>query len=175
MMLTLIGYRGCGKSSVAAVLAQRLRWPVVDADRLIQDRAGCTISEIFSRHGEAYFRDLEETVIAESLTTSPGILSAGGGAVLRSSTRDRMRQAGPVVWLEASVSELARRIATDQGSSAQRPSLTGAGLLEEIESVLSQRLPVYREAATLRIGTENKSPDEVAEEIIRDLQLPEEN
>lgn len=175
MIVTLIGYRGSGKSSVAAALRDRLGWPVLEADRLIQERAGCSISEIFSRQGEKHFRDLEEAVITELLRKPSGILSAGGGAVLRTTTCERMRQAGPVVLLEASVSELARRISADQVSASQRPSLTDAGFLGEIEAVLTARQPIYHEAATHRIWTENKSPEAIAEEIIRDLQLQEGN
>lgn len=171
MFLTLIGYRGSGKTSVAAGLAQKLGLPAVDSDLLVQQRAGCSIKEIFERQGETAFRNLEAEVIADILSGPGAILSAGGGAILRDNTRERMRSAGPVVWLTATPEELGRRIAADQVSAAQRPSLTNAGLLQEIESVLHTRIPLYEEASTLQIETERKSPDEIADEIIAALRL----
>lgn len=174
MILTLIGYRGSGKTIVAQALQNRLALPAVDADHLIQNRAGCSIREMFQRQGEPFFRELEEQTLAELLARDNAVISAGGGAVLRQTTRDRMRAAGPVIWLEASVDELARRIAADQTSAAQRPSLTDSGLLQEIESVLKARLPLYAEAATHRVWTEGKTPDQIASEIIDALKLPEE-
>lgn len=170
MFLTLIGYRGSGKTSVAAALTQKLGLPTVDSDKIVQERAGCTIAEIFSRQGEGAFRDLEEAVIAEVLNGPDAILSAGGGAILRETTRDRMQNAGPVVWLVASPAELRRRIEADQVNSAQRPGLTTAGLLQEIESVLQARLPLYEQASTLKIDTEGKTAETIADEIIRSLQ-----
>lgn len=171
MFLTLIGYRGSGKTSVAEGLAQKLGLTAVDSDQLIQQRAGCSIKEIFERQGETAFRDLEAEVIADILSGPGTILSAGGGAILRESTRERMRSTGPVVWLTATPEELGRRIAADQVSSAQRPSLTDAGLLQEIESVLQQRIPIYKEASTLQIETEGKTPEQIADEIIAALNL----
>lgn len=174
MILTLIGYRGSGKTIVAQALHNRLALPAVDADQIIQNRAGSTIREMFQRQGEPFFRDLEEQTLAELLARDNAVISAGGGAVLRQTTRDRMRAAGPVIWLEASVDELARRIAADQVSAAQRPSLTDSGLLQEIESVLKARAPLYTETATHRVWTEGKTPDQIASEIIDALNLPEE-
>ena len=171
MFLTLIGYRGCGKTSAAVALAKRLALPTFDSDRIVQERAGCSIQEIFEQQGELSFRDLEERVIAEILLSPQGILAAGGGAILRETTRNRMRNAGHVIWLTASVEELGRRIASDPESPAQRPNLTEAGLLQEIESVLLSRLPAYEAASTLRIETGEKSTDEVADEIVRSLRL----
>ena len=171
MFLTLIGYRGSGKTSVAEALAQKLGLTAVDSDQIIQQRAACTIKQIFERQGETAFRNLEAEVIADILSGPGTILSAGGGAILRENTRERMRSVGPVVWLTATPEELGRRIAADQVSSAQRPSLTDAGLLQEIESVLQQRTPIYEAASTLQIETEGKSPEEIAEEIIAALHL----
>lgn len=171
MFLTLIGYRGSGKTSVAAALSRMLGLPTFDSDKIVQDRAGCTIAEIFSRQGETAFRDLEEAAITDVLSGPDAILSAGGGAILRESTRTRMRSAGPVAWLVASPTELRRRIETDQVNSSQRPSLTTAGLLQEIESVLQTRLPIYEQASTLKIDTEGKTAESIADEIISSLQM----
>jgi len=183
MRLTLIGYRGSGKTSVAKALANRLGWSCVDADQVIEEQAGCTIREIFERHGEPYFRDLEERVLAELLGNGGAesaeesgsrenrVISAGGGAILREATRQRMRNSGPVIWLEASPAELIRRISADTASQTQRPELTNQGLLGEVATVLENRLPLYQETATERISTEGKSPAEIADQILAQMNL----
>ncbi|MFO1021301.1 MAG: shikimate kinase [Planctomycetales bacterium] len=107
MNLILIGYRGSGKTSVGRELSRRLGWPCIDADDLIEARAGCSIREMFETRGEPYFRDLEEEVVAEILRGNSQIISPGGGAILRETTRARMRASGPVVWLQGSAEVLA--------------------------------------------------------------------
>src|SRR5579871_5566885 len=123
MVLSLIGYRGCGKSSVAPSLASRLGWEWIDADAVIEERAGCTIREIFARHGEPHFRELERKVMAELLGREGIVIAAGGGAVLDADTRRLLKAAGPVVWLRASVATLERRINQDVTTAARRPAL----------------------------------------------------
>ena len=106
MRITLIGYRGCGKSTLAPLLAQRLRCDWVDADVVIEQQAGCSIKEIFAREGEPGFRQREAAVLAELLQRDPVVIAAGGGAILNPQTRQRMRAAGPVVWLQAPLDTL---------------------------------------------------------------------
>src|SRR5215218_314511 len=113
MVITLIGYRGSGKSSVAPALAERLGWTWADADPLIEQRAGQTIREIFETSGEPKFRRLEREVLVELLGGTNLVIAAGGGAILSAETRHDMRQAGPVVWLRADVATLSARIGAD--------------------------------------------------------------
>ncbi len=169
MIITFIGYRGCGKSTVASLLADRLNRPSVDTDDEIERRAGCSIREIFDRGGEAEFRKLEQTVIAELLARTDLILAAGGGAILASETRKAMRDAGPVVWLSAPIEELSRRIAADETSAARRPSLTGRSATAEIADVLKSREPLYRETASIVIDTTGLSPQAVADAVYEAL------
>ncbi|HEY2253705.1 MAG TPA: shikimate kinase, partial [Planctomycetaceae bacterium] len=82
MVITLIGYRGSGKTTVAQSLAARLGWSWIDADAVIEDAAGCTIKEIFAAEGESGFRDRERRALAELLTRDKLVLAAGGGAIL---------------------------------------------------------------------------------------------
>lgn len=160
----LIGYRGTGKSTVAGYLAERLCCELADADHLVELRGYRTIAEIFAEEGEQAFRDLEQQVVAELAAGTPKVVALGGGAVLREANRSAISQ-GHVVWLTASPAKLAERLAADELSGAHRPSLTGGGLLEEIEKVLADRTPIYQRCATLVVDTQDRTPQQVAEEI----------
>ncbi len=161
----LIGYRGTGKTSVARELAARLKCDWLDADDVIEQRAGKSIAEIFGDDGEAAFRDLEAAVIEELSSRAGSIVALGGGAVLRVSNRSAIRSAGPVVWLTASVDSIVARLAADEATASRRPNLTSTGGRTEIEKLLNQRMPLYRECATLIVNTEGKTVAQVADEI----------
>ena len=166
MVITLIGYRGSGKSAVAPLVAERLGWAWIDADAEIEQRAGQTIREIFETEGEPRFRELERETLAELLMQSQLVLAAGGGAVLDAETRQRMRAAGPVVWLSAPVEALHARISEDASTAARRPNLTSRGGLNEIRELLARREPLYRETASIVIDAGSGSPADVAEQIL---------
>lgn len=176
MVITLIGYRGCGKSSVAPRLAKRLGWDWADCDHEIEKRCGVSIREIFQHEGEAGFRSRESEVLEDLLSRPQLVLASGGGAILAKCNRQKMRAAGPVVWLNASVETLAGRLSVDGHSNQNRPSLTGKPIHEEIAEVLTVREPLYRETATLIMDVENTRPDNVAKRIQEALMplLPQE-
>jgi shikimate kinase len=167
--ISLIGYRGTGKTTVARILARELGWLAVDADEELERRAGRTIAEIFATDGEAAFRDLEEHVVAQLCERSGVVLSLGGGAVLRALSRKRMVDAGPVIWLTATPTTLAQRLAHDPTTGARRPNLTATGGLAEIEQLLAVRTPMYAECATFAVDTDSRSPEAVAQEILQRL------
>ncbi len=167
MVITLIGYRGCGKSSVAPLLADRLNCDYVDSDVVIEQRAGRSVSDIFAQQGEAAFRTLETDVLADLLRRDCIVIAAGGGAILSESNRHKMRAAGPVVWLQASPITLAGRIAADEASGRTRPSLTGRAVVDEVTDVLDARRPLYAAAATLTIDTDELEPADIADRILR--------
>lgn len=168
-LVFLIGYRGCGKTTVAKELAKQLKYECVDSDQQVETRAGKRIAEIFSEEGEAAFRDLESKAIAEICERQKTVVALGGGAVLREENRNRLAKAGVVVWLTASVDTLAERLAADSATLAMRPNLTAAGGKAEIAAILSERTPLYRQCATLVIDTEGKRPTEIAKEISTQL------
>jgi shikimate kinase len=165
MVITLIGYRGSGKTTLAAPLANLLACDWIDADVEIERRAGKTIREIFEEDGEPAFRQWESEVIAEWLMQPNLVLAAGGGAILDPSTRAKMRNAGMVVWLRASLDTLIERIEGDPTTSARRPHLTALGLRAEIESLLAKREPLYRECAHYALDVERDSPEALAQKI----------
>ena len=171
MNVYLIGYRGVGKSSVAAELAKRLGWEFVDTDIELEKRDGRTIREIFATDGEETFRDLESKVLEDLSRREQLIVGVGGGGVLRQSNRVALQQSGKLVWLTASSDTILRRISADPHTEQRRPNLTNAGGRTEIEELLHQRAPIYRAAADLTVDTETKDPAALAEEIAAGLQL----
>ncbi len=162
MVITLIGYRGSGKSTLAAPLAKLLGWDWIDADVEIERAAGKSIRELFADDGEAVFRDWERRVLADLLSRDRSIIAAGGGAILNAETRARMRSAGLVVWLRASVGTLAERIFQDPTTTDRRPNLTAGGGRAEIETLLAEREPLYRECAHRVLDVDAKTPEELA-------------
>lgn len=168
MIVTLIGYRGTGKTTLAAPLAKRLGWDWLDADVELERRAGRTIKEIFATDGEPEFRCLERGLLSELLTQSENlVLAAGGGAILNEATRRDLRIAGPVIWLQASADSIEKRLATDPTTGQRRPNLTAAGGRAEIDRLLAIREPLYRDCATLILDSDRLNPTELAEAAYR--------
>lgn len=150
MNLVLIGYRGTGKSAIGRLLSADLTMPYVGLDAAIVDRAGMPISEIVSRHGWDFFRDLEQQVVEDATARDGQILDTGGGVITRDANTTRLRDNGVVFLLEASLEDIVARI----GGDTQRPSLTGAkSFTDEVADVLQVRQPLYRAAAHHVIDT----------------------
>ncbi len=99
--IVMVGLMGCGKSSVGKRLANKLGLPFIDADEEIERVAQKTINEIFSDHGEAFFRDRESKVIARLLASGPQVLATGGGAFINPETRANIKESGISIWLKA--------------------------------------------------------------------------
>ena len=172
MTVSLIGYRGTGKTSVGRALSALLKCDHLDSDHEIVRRAKRTIADIFAEDGETAFRDLEEKAIRE-LTGRDGqnVLSVGGGAILREANREALKSAGAVVWLKAEVASIHQRLSRGASSDTQRPSLTGKGMMEEITEVLHERTPLYAAAATHAIDTTGLRPSQIARQIVELLEL----
>ena len=163
----LTGYRAVGKSSVAGALARRLHWKSFDTDPLIEAEAGKTIAKIFEEDGEPDFRDREAAALRLVLRETDNlVLATGGGLPLREESRRLMKESGIVFWLTASVETIAKRMKLDVTTNDRRPSLTGRSPVQEIEDVLKSRTPVYQEGAHFVIDTDNKTLEEVVNEIL---------
>lgn len=141
--IVLIGMMGVGKSSVGRRLSARLAIPFVDADAEIEKAAGMSIADIFSHHGEEYFRSGETRVIARLLEGGPQVLATGGGAFMNPKTRDAIRAKGVSVWLKAELDVLMRRINKRRND---RPLLQTADPGETLRALLLEREPVYAQA-----------------------------
>jgi shikimate kinase len=157
--IVLIGAPGSGKSTVGALLAERLGITFTDADAVIVERAGKSIAEIFTDDGESVFRALEEQIAAE-LVLLPGVLSLGGGAVLSASTREALR-GHRVVWLRVGLTQSVKRVGLDTA----RPLLLG-NVRGRLLKLLNERAALYNEVATEVVDTDDTTPAEVVEMIM---------
>jgi len=166
MILTLIGYRATGKTTLAKIVAERLGWQWTDADAEVERRAGKSIARIFSEDGEPAFRDLEAAVIADLCRGDRLVVATGGGAPLRSESRRAMLEAGKVVWLRAELLTILARMKDDDWTADRRPPLSNVGPLGETVRNLKTRTPIYQELADVTVDTDKKKPEELAEEII---------
>jgi shikimate kinase len=162
--VVLVGMMGAGKSSVGRRLAGRLGLPFVDADTEIEKAAGMSIPEIFSNHGEPYFRAGEARVIARLLEGGPQVLATGGGAFMNAETRAAIRSSGVSVWLRASVDVLARRIKR----RTDRPLLKGGDPTATLRRLIDERYPVYAEA-DLTVESREVPHDTIVDEIVEGL------
>lgn len=163
----LVGLPGSGKSTIGRRLAKAMNLTLLDTDAAIEQRTGHTIAEIFANDGEAGFRRIEEEVIRAALHDHDGILSLGGGAVTTPGVRDAL--AGhTVVYLEISAEEGVRRT----GGSTVRPLLAGPDRAEKYRQLMTDRVPLYRRVATIRVNTSRRNPGAVVRYLAGRLENP---
>jgi shikimate kinase len=163
--LVLVGYRGSGKSTVGEILARRMGWRFLDLDAVIAERAGRSIAEIFKTEGEAAFRRREREVSDSLRKARRHVIAVGGGALEDPDSRAAIKRLGKIVWLRAPAAILWSRISRDAGTPKNRPDLTPAGGLAEVETILKVREPNYAALAAHQVDTMSASAEEVAEAI----------
>ena len=167
MNIVLIGYRGCGKSSVGAILARGLGLNYVDCDAVFVERQGLSINDFVTVNGWTPFRDAEAHILRELLGNDGQVIATGGGVVLNEASRALLREQPMVVWLTASIHNIVARISGDFASGGMRPPLGAYGSLEqEVRLSLAQREALYMECACLRVDTDDRAPEQVAAEIL---------
>jgi shikimate kinase len=159
--IVLTGFMGAGKTAVGKELAHILGLKLVDVDTEIEKSEQITINEIFSQFGEPRFREIETAMIRKIAAGKNLIISTGGGAVLKPENMDTLHENGVVVCLMASPETILKRTST----SDDRPLLKVENPLQKINQLLTFRKPFY-EKADIMIDTENKTPLQIAEEII---------
>lgn len=162
--IVLIGFMGCGKSTVGRELQHRLGYPLVDMDTEIEKQAGKPITRIFSDDGEERFRDLETALLRE-LASDPSmhrIVSTGGGVVGRPENRELLRDLGFVVWLKAPPAVILERTSRNR----DRPLLHGDNPEQKITTLLDAREPLYRETSHLQIDTSGLDSAELSTGIL---------
>ncbi len=165
--VTLIGYRGVGKTSVAIQLAAQLGCGWCDSDVELERHVGRSIGEIISQDGEMVFRDAEQRLLAELLPRAGGVVATGGGVVLREANRHLLSTVGrPVVWLRADAATIRRRLASDPATALRRPGLTMANPLDEVAAALAAREPLYQGLADLAVDTTAEPIDAVVTRIV---------
>ena len=156
----LVGAPGAGKSTVGRRIAGKLGVDFADSDALVEVRAGKPVADIFVSDGEAAFRDLERTEIAEALVNFDGVLSLGGGAVLDDATRAALLDQR-VIWLQVDLTNATQRV----GMNSARPLLLG-NVRGTMLAMLDARTPLYEEVADHRIDTSGRSIKEVVAEAV---------
>ncbi len=159
--LVMVGLMGAGKSAIGKRLAQALSLPFVDADKEIEEAAGCTIPEIFARFGEPAFRDGERRVITRLLDGPPCVLATGGGAFMDDTTRAKIKQSGLSIWLRAELDTLVRRTARRNN----RPLLNAGDPREILAKLMAVRYPVYAEA-DLAVDSADAPPEITTQRVI---------
>jgi shikimate kinase len=168
MPVALIGMPGAGKSSVGRQLARRLQVSFSDSDHVIEQRLGCSIRSFFEREGEARFRDVEAETVAElAADPSVGVLSTGGGTVLREANRQCLHTRCRVVYLHSTPDELLRRVRHD----LNRPLLQVQDPQTRLRELYAARDPLYRETAHFVIETGRPSIPALVNMILMQLDL----
>lgn len=159
--VALIGFMGVGKSTVAGLAAGLLRFQVLDTDRVIEERAGRRISDIFATDGESAFREKEAALVLELETAEERVIATGGGLPMNPANFESLRKHAFVVCLWASPETIYQRVRF-QG---HRPLLQAPDPLERIRTLLAERAPVYRQA-DLMVGVDFRAPLETARTIV---------
>lgn len=167
--IAFIGYRATGKTTVGKMLALRLGWVFLDMDDLLVNRFGMTIKQWVEKYGWESFRFQEARLLREISLRSKIVLATGGGVVEKSENLEILKKNFFVIWLSCSVEEIVKRLAKDEKSIDNRPSLTGQGLLEEVQSVLDRREPLYREVSDVEISVDNKTPETIEQIVFRSI------
>jgi shikimate kinase len=164
MKIVLIGYRGTGKTVVGELVAEALQMKCIGMDAAIVEKAGMSIPDIVEKHGWTAFRDMESEVARELAELDSVVIDTGGGVVERPENIDALKENSRIVWLGASVGTIVSRIQGD----TERPSLTGGKTFtEEVAEVLERRTPIYESAAQYHIDTDELTPEQVAEKVIK--------
>ena len=160
--VVLTGFRATGKSMVGARLADLLGYRFVDTDEELVARIRCSVAVFVREHGWPAFRELEQELLRRLAWMRKIVIAAGGGAVLHRQEWEELRRESLVVWLQADARTIRERLQADAASLTQRPSLTGIGHLEEVEALLAEREPSYRQGSDTAIDTTDRSPREIA-------------
>ena len=162
--VVLVGLMGTGKTTVGWIVAERLSRPFHDSDALIESREGRTVRDIWLHEGEPAFRKLETQVFADALASErPSVIAAGGGVVLSSDNRSTVAGAdATVVWLTADTSMLLARVLTGE----HRPLLDGDAEAT-LRAMAADREELYREIADIVVDGGERTPDEIADEIVK--------
>ena len=164
--VVLVGMMGAGKTAVGKALAARLNVPFLDSDAAIETAANMTITEIFQRDGEAFFRDRETEVLDRLMEDECGILSTGGGAFLAKRNRELISQKGVSVWLNADLNLLWNRVKHKN----TRPLLRTSNPRETLAALFEARVPIYELADLSVVARSDYTIDVMAGHVLSALE-----
>ena len=164
--IILIGPPGAGKTSVGKALAKKLSLNFLDSDKVVEEKSGKSIPEIFITDGEPAFREMERAAVIDLIENQDGVIALGGGSVMDLEVSKRLLPMANVVFLDVSISNAAPRV----GFNRDRPLLFGNPRQQWI-ALMEKRRSTYEALAKARVSTDNKKPVEVVEEIVKELAL----
>jgi len=164
--IILIGPPGAGKTSVGKALAKKLSLNFLDSDKVVEEKSGKSIPEIFIIDGEPAFREMERAAVIDLIENQDGVIALGGGSVMDLEVSKRLLPMANVVFLDVSISNAAPRV----GFNRDRPLLLGNPRQQWI-TLMEKRRSTYEALAKARVSTDNKKPVEVVEEIVKELAL----
>jgi len=171
MIISLIGYMGSGKSHISKILSDKINFKLIDLDKEISWRNKLTIPEIFEKKGEIYFRKLERETLEEILATQENIvLSLGGGTPVYYNNMEIINNNSKSIFLRASIATLTERISKQKEKRPLIAKISDEDLPEFIAKHLFER-NVFYSKAQFSIGTDNKTPEEIVNEITEKLYL----
>ena len=162
--IVLIGLMGSGKSKLGRKLASILEIEFFDTDRVIEEKAGRPVSEIFAHDGEPKFRAVEKKTILELLDKGICVIASGGGAVTNEGVIEALKEKAITIWLKADPDELAKRLENAQ----DRPLLKGGKPEDVLKTLAEKRAPLY-EQADLTIETNGLAPEQASAKLIKGL------
>lgn len=164
MNIYLIGMMGSGKSTVGKILAKKMAIPFIDLDHYIEVKNNKSITNIFKENGEAHFRELESDALSQ-IEESTVLVACGGGIVQNKTNRETLLSTGKVVFLHASIPEIAKRLK----DSIDRPLLKEKERIQELTKIWNGRKDYYQETAHILVNTDRQSPNEISENIFKQV------
>ena len=168
----LIGYMGCGKTTIGRKLSYRLRKPFLDTDKQIELKQKCTITEIFENQGEAAFRDMETAYLKSLLNeSSEYVIAVGGGLPIREENRKLLKELGTCFYLKASADTIYERLKND----TTRPLLQCKNPREKIQQMIESRKVAYETCADVIMEVDKKSIEEILIDIKVEVEKEYEN
>ena len=163
----LIGFMGCGKSTVAKELHRNYGMRLIEMDEALARQEGMSIADIFREKGEPYFRKIETELLENMQKISGTVVSCGGGAAMRQENVDCMRRSGKIVLLTAEPETILQRVK----NSDSRPLLRGRKNEAAIRELIEERRPAYEKAADVVIRTDGKEIDTICRELLEKNQF----
>ena len=161
--IAFIGFMGSGKSTISKEVANKLNTTLIDVDDYIVEKNQMKITDMFDKYGEDYFRDKETEAIRDISKESGIIISCGGGSVLRDENVKLLKENGTIVLLKATPETIYERVK----DSTSRPILNGNMNVEFIAGLMEKRRERYESVTDVEIITDNKSVDEIIDEIMQ--------
>lgn len=169
--VVLIGFMGCGKTSLGKKLSRRLKYSFLDTDKYIEQKEGMEITEIFEKKGEPYFRELERTAVEKLSAEKRIVIATGGGIIKNPQNMEQLKKQGIIVYLKATPEHIYRNIGNDN----TRPLLEGGNKKEKIKKLMDERKPLYEKYADVTVNVSNETTGKIIERIGREVKSFEKN